>query len=713
MKNRQNRNGITRRFSSALLALGIIFSSNMTTAWAEPNDNVDEVNEVDEQPKETPAQETTTTVTETPVTETNVTETPVTETTVTETTEIPEPTPAEAWFNGNESLEEYNRKVDEYNEYAEAYNRSVDEAYEAAVEETNRQNAEIDQHNEAEAERVRAAEEANAKAIQEAEEANAKIDEENAAEEARVNEHNSSEDAKAEASRQAKEQAEKDNEEIAAHNEAVAKYEEEKVQYDADYAQYQKDLAMEERILAAGYASVEAYNQMIERNYNGPAKQSVEKNANANVVTVKDTYTVTEAAEKAGAKVTVHIEHVFEGTDVTYVEDFEIDRNDILNVKSIAALGNSTQPGYASLYYKTDDEHSMGYWVPWIEFGYNANYVNSSWNCGEEYEVSYKDGTIRRGDREEIVAIYNYVWIPQKTYKTYNTPTAPTELVNPGERKDLVEVPELYTPEYEQFVKKDHVTAAIEEIAAANFLEKLRAPEKRAYLALLRHRERIVTPERDSDPDPRPAPSADPTPIYIPIPEFDESLAEPEPVNPVITPAAPVIQPAVTENVYEVIEEELAPAAAPVNNEPAGKPTEVVELADEVLPLVRPVKYWALINLICAAITTLFGLGMLVSFLKKRDNDEDEETETEVIETEESEEEEKKRMKSKLLGLLPAVGSIVLFLLTEDMHNRMRLFDKWTIWMIALALVNIALAYLTRNREEDESDENRTEEANA
>ena len=708
MKNRQNRNGTMRRFASAILALGIIFSSNMSTAWAEPDDNADEVNEVNEQPKETPAQETTTTVTETPVTETNVTETPVTETTVTETTEIPDPTPAEAWFNGNESLEEYNRKVDEYNEYAEAYNRSVDEAYEAAVEETNRQNAEIDQHNEAEAERVRAAEEANAKAIQAAEEANAKIDEENAAEEARVNEHNSSEDAKAEASRQAKEQAEKDNEEITAHNEAVAKYEEEKVQYDADYAQYQKDLAMEERILAAGYASVEAYNQMIERNYNGPAKQSVEKNANANVVTVQDTYTVTEAAEKAGAKVTVHIEHVFEGTDVTYVEDFEIDRNDILNVKSIAALGNSTQPGYASLYYKTDDEHSMGYWVPWIEFGYNANYVNSSWNCGEEYEVSYKDGTIRRGDREEIVAIYNYVWIPQKTYKTYNTPTAPTELVNPGERKSLVEVPELYTPEYEQFVKKDHVTAAIEEIAAANILEKLKAPEKRAYLALLRHRERIVAPERDSDPDSRPAPSADPTPIYIPIPEFDEPLAEPEPIVPAITPAAPVIQPAVPEAVYEVIEEELAPAAAPVNNEPAGKPTEVVELADEVLPLVRPVKYWALINLICAAITTLFGLGMLVSFLKKRDNDEDEE-----IETEESEEEEKKRMKSKLLGLLPAVGSIVLFLLTEDMRNPMRLFDKWTIWMIALALVNVALAYLTRNREEDESDENRTEEANA
>lgn len=708
MKNRQNRNGTMRRFASAILALGIIFSSNMSTAWAEPDDNADEVNEVNEQPKETPAQETTTTVTETPVTETNVTETPVTETTVTETTEIPDPTPAEAWFNGNESLEEYNRKVDEYNEYAEAYNRSVDEAYEAAVEETNRQNAEIDQHNEAEAERVRAAEEANAKAIQAAEEANAKIDEENAAEEARVNEHNSSEDAKAEASRQAKEQAEKDNEEITAHNEAVAKYEEEKVQYDADYAQYQKDLAMEERILAAGYASVEAYNQMIERNYNGPAKQSVEKNANANVVTVQDTYTVTEAAEKAGAKVTVHIEHVFEGTDVTYVEDFEIDRNDILNVKSIAALGNSTQPGYASLYYKTDDEHSMGYWVPWIEFGYNANYVNSSWNCGEEYEVSYKDGTIRRGDREEIVAIYNYVWVPQRTYKTYNTPTAPTELVNPGERKDLVEVPDLYTPEYEQFVKKDHVTAAIEEIAAANILEKLKAPEKRAYLALLRHRERIVAPERDSDPDPRPAPSADPTPIYIPIPEFNEPLAEPEHIVPAITPAAPVIQPAVPEAVYEVIEEELAPAAAPVNNEPAGKPTEVVELADEVLPLVRPVKYWALINLICAAITTLFGLGMLVSFLKKRDNDEDEE-----IETEESEEEEKKRMKSKLLGLLPAVGSIVLFLLTEDMRNPMRLFDKWTIWMIALALVNVALAYLTRNREEDESDENRTEEANA
>ncbi len=112
-------------------------------------------------------------------------------------------------------------------------------------------------------------------------------------------------------------------------------------------------MKIEKQILGLGYASVDDYNARINKAYNEPARASVEKNANATVVSAKDTYTVEEAAVKSGAMVKVHIEHNFEGTDISYVEDFEIDRNDILTVNSIAALGNATQPGYASLYYNT------------------------------------------------------------------------------------------------------------------------------------------------------------------------------------------------------------------------------------------------------------------------------------------------------------------------------------------------------------------------
>ena len=73
-----------------------------------------------------------------------------------------------------------------------------------------------------------------------------------------------------------KEAAEKKNEEITAHNEAVAKYAEDKVVYDEAKAQYDYDLAMEQKILAAGYASVEQYNDRINKAYNEQAKKSTE-----------------------------------------------------------------------------------------------------------------------------------------------------------------------------------------------------------------------------------------------------------------------------------------------------------------------------------------------------------------------------------------------------------------------------------------------------
>ena len=581
-------------------------------------------------------------------------------------------------YEDNDKIEEYNKKVDEYNEAAKAHNESVDKEYEAAVAETEKKNAEIDQHNEAETERVKAAEERNAQAVKDAEEENARIDEENAAEEARVTEHNSSEDEKAKASAEARKAAEEENEAINAHNEAVAKYAEDKVQYDADYTKYQKDLAMEQKIKAAGYASVEQYNDMINTYYNEPAKASVKKNASAKTVSANDTYTVAEAAEKAGASVNVHIEHVFEGTDVSYIEDFEIDRNDVITINSIAALGNATTPGNASLYYNTDEAHSMGYWVPYVEFQYNARYVNSTWNCGTSYEVSYKDGKNHKYDSEDIIAVYTYIWVPQKTYKTYDVPAAPAELEDPGEARELVEVPELYTPNYQEFVQKQHVEAEIEEIEEANILEHIANPVKRAYIALLSHMALFDVPAAEAAEE---AALAETTEIRAEevIPAAAATAKAKKAAK-----AAEATADADTADIEDVvvIGDTEAPRAATAAIEDNDTP-----LADSPA--------WALINLIMTIVTGLISAVLLAGWHRRKDEEADD-----------NEDSSRRSRLARLFSLIPAAGAVTAFILTENMSDPMVLTDKWTVLMAVILMIQAAIAMMAkkRNNEEDDSE---------
>ena len=230
-------------------------------------------------------------------------------------------------------------------------------------------------------------------AQQAADEENQRIDEENAAEKARVDQVNKEEADKEKASQEARSTAEAANREAEEHNAKVDKYNADMEQYLADLAKYEYDRKIEAQILNLGYGSVEQYNAAIDRAYNTPAKKSVEKNASAKEISVSDTYTVQEAAEKSGVKVTVHIEHNFQDIDLSYTEDFEIDANDIITVKPICTIGEQTSPGYATFYYNTDDQHQMGYWMEaYSSVGSNARYSQSDWNCGDTHEISYKDG---------------------------------------------------------------------------------------------------------------------------------------------------------------------------------------------------------------------------------------------------------------------------------------------------------------------------------
>lgn len=575
-------------------------------------------------------------------------------TNVTFASEVPEAPdkPVATSYEDNGKIEEYNKKVDEYNKAANAHNESVDKEYEAAVADANKKNAEIDQHNAAEQQRVKDAEERNVKAQEAADETNKKIAEENANEAARVKEHNDNEDAKAKASAEARKAAEDYNEEAKAHNEAVAKYAADKLKYDEAYEKYQKDLEMEKRILAAGYASVQQYNDRINKTYNEPAKASVEKNASAKKVDVKDTYSVEEAAVKSGEKVTVHIEHIFEGTDISYVDDFEIDRNDIITINSIAALGHATQPGYASLYYNTDEAHSMGYWVPWDELQYNARYVDSTWNCGTSYKISYKDGKNHAGDEEVISMVYNYTWIAQKVYKTYDVPVAPTAPENPGEARELVVVPELYTPEYKTYEEKQFVEAELEKIIEADLLENVANPVKNAYISLIDHM------------------------TLYDIPEASE-------VAKAIKNEAPAANVAIANNAMPLAAaEEVSDNAVPMT------------IMDSETPQASA-GAWALINLLSALATALLSLIMMVGFFRARREENEE--------TGELEERNRKGIR-RLASVIPAIGAIAAFLLTENMANPMILTDRWTVMMLIILAIQTGVALLVAKKDNDEEE---------
>ena len=162
------------------------------------------------------------------------------------------------------------------------------------------------------------------------------------------------------------------------------------------------------------------------------------------------------------------------------------------------------------------------------------------------------------------------------------------------------------------------------------------------------------------------------------------------------TPSAPqVTTPA------ETVEKETTPKAEP-------KKEEKVE--EEYTPKASPQYYCALINLICAILTVLFGLLLLISKRHKdEDDDEEDETKQQTNNDDEEKEQEKKRgLFTRVLAVLIAIVSVVFFLVTEDLSLPWTWTDQWTIWMVVIGLVQIVVFFVGRkwkNVDNDDEDE--------
>ena len=104
--------------------------------------------------------------------------------------------------------------------------------------------------------------------------------------------------------------------------------------------------------------------------------------------------------------------------------------------------------------------------------------------------------------------------------------------------------------------------------------------------------------------------------------------------------------------------------------------------------------YWALINLLLtigAALMSLLTMGLY--FTRRNRKDDEEEIEM------------KKHGLVRVLSILPAIAAIVVFFLTENMANPMRMVDDWTLLMAVFFAANIILAVLSKKNREDEQKE--------
>ena len=59
-----------------------------------------------------------------------------------------------------------------------------------------------------------------------------------------------------------------------------------------------------------------------------------------------------------------------------------------------------------------------------------------------------------------------------------------------------------------------------------------------------------------------------------------------------------------------------------------------------------------------------------------------------------------RRKQGKASDLIPGIGSVTAYALTEDMGGKMTAVDKFTPLMLGIAAIGIILAFLTRNRDE-------------
>ncbi len=136
-------------------------------------------------------------------------------------------------------------------------------------------------------------------------------------------------------------------------------------------------------------------------------------------------------------------------------------------------------------------------------------------------------------------------------------------------------------------------------------------------------------------------------------------------------------------------------AIAPLPTAAIGAIAETADSAviDEVeVPLASAGASWSLLDLILTVVTGLMSVTLLVTYLSGRREDE------EYIE---NGEQIKRRGIVRALSIIPMIGAIILFVLTQDMTLPMVIVDEWTIIFAAITLIQAGVMFLSRKKVEE------------
>ena len=152
-----------------------------------------------------------------------------------------------------------------------------------------------------------------------------------------------------------------------------------------------------------------------------------------------------------------------------------------------------------------------------------------------------------------------------------------------------------------------------------------------------------------------------------------------------------------------VIESAAAPETEPTETVPdesasKGQPEDI---PDEDVPMAAPA--WALLNLILSLLTVLGSLFLLSGlFGKKKEEATDENGNLILDDNGESVMNRiKQRAGWRIISLLPAIGSVIAFILTENMRNPMVLVDRWTLLMVIIAVIQVLVMMLSKKKVEE------------
>ena len=139
-------------------------------------------------------------------------------------------------------------------------------------------------------------------------------------------------------------------------------------------------------------------------------------------------------------------------------------------------------------------------------------------------------------------------------------------------------------------------------------------------------------------------------------------------------------------------------------------PVDVENITDDDTPLAQG-GAWALVNLILTILTALGSVLLLLGYLGKK-NKEATDEDGNVILDENGEATLEYTLKKKgfwrLFSLVPAIVAIIVFILTENMRLPMVLVDRWTLLMLVIALVQVAVAFFSKKKKEEPEEEEQT-----